>query len=463
MRTLLKVLGGLVIIILVFLLWALKTVDYNPYFNSSYYSHTRSQLDSLSEQLEKARSRVHIGFARESITPQLPASQDDPAAGIFKNISLAGYGSRKGAAATGIHDSVFVKAVALKVDDKLLVLIGSDLLIVPPEISAGVAERLKQTQNLQRSQLFFSATHTHSSMGAWSEGLVGESFAGPYNPQIVAWLIDRFCMAVQQAVNDLKPGSIGTGTFEAPDLVENRLVGSLGQKNAEFVFLIAEQDAGKKAILGSFDGHATILGAWNLEFSGDYPGYWQRKLETDAADMAIFFAGSVGSHRAVGKGEKFERARYIGEALADSVSKYSADALLQDTIDLSYLTVDLALPEFHIRLTDGLRLNPTLGKKLFPPIGQPCLQTARIGDLIWATAPCDFSGESAIVFKNAMRRKGYKAMVTSFNGGYVGYIIPCKYYHLNEYESRTMSWFGPYMGPYTNEMIGRMMNILVSK
>jgi hypothetical protein len=48
-------------------------------------------------------------------------------------------------------------------------------------------------------------------------------------------------------------------------------------------------------------------------------------------------------------------------------------------------------------------------------------------------------------------------MVTSFNGAYTGYIIPCKYYHLNEYESRLMNWFGPAYNPYVNYMIGEMI------
>ena len=120
------------------------------------------------------------------------------------------------------------------------------------------------------------------------------------------------------------------------------------------------------------------------------------------------------------------------------------------------------MPEFHIRVSDGLRLNPLLGSKLFPAVGKVYLQTARIGNLIWNTAPCDFSGEMAITYKNAMQKEGYRTLVTSFNGAYVGYIIPGKYYHLDEYESRLMSWFGPNMGPYTDEMIRRMMQILVS-
>ncbi len=56
-----------------------------------------------------------------------------------------------------------------------------------------------------------------------------------------------------------------------------------------------------------------------MEISADYPGYWARMIESTSADIAVFFAGSVGSQSPVGKGDGFERAKYIGEALADSL------------------------------------------------------------------------------------------------------------------------------------------------
>lgn len=462
MRTFLKISGAIIVVLFIVLLWALERVDYSPYFESDYYNKTRSSLDSISSRLALAKGEVQVGFGKVSITPGLGAEEDDPGTGVFKEMPLAGFGSRKGKHAEGIHDSLFVKAVAIRVQEQLLVLVGSDMLIVPPNISEGVSRIVSEKMEMNRNQLFFSATHTHSGLGAWSEGYVGKEFAGLYNPNVVQWLVRQFSKAIEDAVEDLKPGKIGSGSFEASDFISNRFVGEIGEKNSEFIFVVANQNTGKRAILGSFDAHATTLGGWNMQISADYPGYWQRKLESEGFDMAVFFAGSVGSHSPRSKGEEFEKSKYIGEALADSVLKYSKSVGLSDSIGLSWLSLKMALPEFHIRVSDGLRLNPVLGEKLFPDVGEVYIQAARIGGLIWATSPGDFSGESAITFKNTMNKDGYEALVTSFNGAYVGYIIPGKYYHLDEYESRLMSWFGPNMGPYTNEMIRRMMQKLVS-
>ncbi|XOV94091.1 MAG: neutral/alkaline non-lysosomal ceramidase N-terminal domain-containing protein [Bacteroidota bacterium] len=462
-KTILKILLVIFLLIVVFLFWALRGVDYTPYFEADYYQSTKGNLDSLSKKIITEEGKVYVGFGKRSITPIVNGSSDDPQSGEFIKIPLSGYGGRKGAAATGIHDSLFVKSTAIRVNNKTIVLIGSDLLIMPPEVSKRSDQLVEEAIGLDRNSLFYSATHTHSSVGAWSEGLVGESFGGTYNPAVVEWLALQVSNSIIEAVNDLKPGKLGTGNFHAPGYVRNRLVGEDGRIDDDFLMIKAVQDEGKQAILGSFDAHATTLGDWNLETSADYPGYWQMALEANGFAMAAFFAGSVGSHSYISQGEKFEKSRYIGEALADSVAGYAESISVKDTISINSITLKVEMPYFQIRITDGLRLNTYLAGKFFPAVGDVYLQSLKLDDLILSTTPSDFSGETALVYKNAMHKKGYRALVTSFNGAYTGYIIPCKYYHLNEYESRIMNWFGPSYNPYINYMLGEMIEVVSSR
>lgn len=77
---------------------------------------------------------------------------------------------------------------------------------------------------------------------------------------------------------------------------------------------------------------------------------------------------------------------------------------------------------------------------------------------MWFTTPSDFSGEFALQIKDALANKGYHANITSFNGSYVGYIIPGKYFYFDSYEPKTMGWFGPNMGEYTFEMLRHLSN-----
>lgn len=461
MKRFLRIASVIGVLILICLLWAIDKVDYTPYFQSDYYQSTRQRLDSLSGQPSGAKDAVLVGFGKRTITPVLGAGQDDPVKGAFRALPMAGYGNRKGKPAEGVHDSIYVKSVALRVGGETLVFLASDLLIIPPEISDRVAQNLSSSVGIGREKIFFSATHTHSSLGGWSSGYVGKQFAGDPDTTVVSWIVQQLTTAAIEALHDLKPGCFGTGRFNAASFVNNRLVGDLGTKNPEFVFMVASQNNGKRAVLGVFGAHATTLGGWNMLISGDYPGYWQRKLERSGIDMAAFFAGSVGSHSPRSKGDQFEKPKYIGEALADSVLKYLPKVVCADTISLTSLTLKMDLPDFQVRISDGRILNPKITRRLFPDIGNVYIQAARIGPLIWITTPCDFSGELAKEYDNLLCTSGYTGVVTSFNGAYIGYIIPGKYYHMKEYESRLMSWFGPYTGPYFDEMIRRMIGTIV--
>ena len=80
--------------------------------------------------------------------------------------------------------------------------------------------------------------------------------------------------------------------------------------------------------------------------------------------------------------------------------------------------------------------------------------------MVWITTPADFSGDYALQIKNTLASKGFSSNVSSFNGSYVGYIVPGRYFYLDEYESRLMGWFGPNMGEYTVDMIRQISRIV---
>jgi hypothetical protein len=89
---------------------------------------------------------------------------------------------------------------------------------------------------------------------------------------------------------------------------------------------------------------------------------------------------------------------------------------------------------------------------IFPELGNPYVQALKVNDFIWFTVPCELSGEYAIDLKNALEVYGYNSVFTSFNGQYLGYVVPTKYYFHDHYESRIMSWFGPSFGDYLMEL-----------
>jgi hypothetical protein len=380
--------------------------------------------------------------------------------GKFKKVPLAGYGQRKGKSATGVHDSIFVKAVALRAGGQTMVLISADLLIMPPNIIDSVIVSLSKA-GINRSQLFFSATHTHSSLGGWGYGLIAKLIAGKENKKLEKWLIYQIRNAVVNAISDLHPAMIGSGSFNASSYTRNRLIGELGEKNNDFNFIVIKQTGRRKAIIGSFSAHPTTLGIKNMEISADYPGYWEQKTENTTADLAMFCGGSMGSQSFVGQGDGFENSKFIGEALADSLSAHLENVTMKDKITLSALSLKILLPEYHLRLTTKINLTTGLSNWLMPFPKNVYLQALRINNSIWIFTPGDFSGESALHIKNLLAEKGYEANVLGYNGSYVGYIIPGKYFYLNHYESKLMGWFGPTMGDYTVDLINQICDGLI--
>jgi hypothetical protein len=156
-------------------------------------------------------------------------------------------------------------------------------------------------------------------------------------------------------------------------------------------------------------------------------------------------------------------AERMGQALARMVMEQLPQTGLTNRVTFGMLGLDVTMPPLNVRLSDGIRLRPWLAGKLVPARSHSFLQAFRVDDSVWISTPCDFSGELALGIKDFLRAHGSSAVVTSFNGDYVGYVIPSRYYHLNGYEPRLMSFFGPNVPDYFDELIRSMALTLVNE
>src|SRR5665647_3781709 len=106
----------LILVIALGILWVVSTgsVKDEPFVNSVYFKKTMLRVDSLKRVETAVTDSVLAGFSKVSITPTINNPTDNAANGKFVNVPLAGFGNRKGKPATGLHDSIFVRSVALK-------------------------------------------------------------------------------------------------------------------------------------------------------------------------------------------------------------------------------------------------------------------------------------------------------------------------------------------------------------
>lgn len=450
-KILLKTLSVIGVIILAILFYSISYIDTTPYFETDYYSNTIKNLNNALSDSDYSEGKLQAGFAKINISPKIVKGGENPKKGEFNAIKLAGFGDGK--IATGVHDSLYAKAIALDIDGKISVFVSADILLMPPEVAEKVERNLEKYPNLSRQQIIFGATHTHASSGNCVPGFVGKQFGGEYQPKLVEWLSEEYTKLILNAVSDIQTAQISTDYIHVPNLVRNRIIGETGRLNDKLTLLSVKQDNGKKAVVGIFAAHATTISSWNDEFSGDYPGYFQRALENKGIDMAMFYAGTVGSHTNNGEGSKFDRSEYIGNSLADSAMVVLNNMEYSDVVKFSRVTSEIEIPDLQFfYITDNMRLSPSIGRKLVPETKQIYLQGLRLNDFIWISMPYELSGEYAIDLKNALELKGFNSAMTSFNGQYLGYIVPAKYYYFDTYEARLMGWYGPSMGDYLMEL-----------
>lgn len=155
-----------------------------------------------------------------------------------------------------------------------------------------------------------------------------------------------------------------------------------------------------------------------------------------------------------------EGARQLGESLARRTVERSRACRLESEVALGSASVTFTLPPLRVRLGDHLRLREWGAGRLLPVSDRTTLQGLRIGPWVWLSTPCDFSGELALDLKERARSVGLRCAVTSFNGDYLGYVIPTRYASMDSYESRTMSFYGPVLTEGFLETLEGLMDLL---
>lgn len=439
-----KILLGLVILILIFLAFTIAPVDRTDYRKMSYFQEMNTLLDNWNPTIDTSQN-LKAGWARINLTPSAPTP-------------TAGYGDRKGKPYKSIHDSVYVRAIILSNSPKPIAIVSCDLLIFPPEVTILLKEKLK-TIGFDWSQVYVGTTHTHNSLGAWGKNSIGELFAGKYDQSTVNHITDKILEAIKKANQNLVPAKIGYAEINAKEFVFNRLVGDkLGTTDPFIRVLKIEKQTGETAILTTFSAHATTLNADKNFLSADYPGELVETLNQKGY-FASYMAGSVGSSGPVGEELKddFVQMKKLSEGLSTKILKEMDEIKVENINQLSLSTFKVSLREPQVRFAQNWRFRPWVFKTLFGDYPAE-MKALKIGKNVMIGTPCDYSGELMPEVIKIAQNRNLNLMITSFNGGYVGYITHDRHYDLNSYETRVMNWYGPQNGIYFQEMIKKILD-----
>lgn len=437
--------GVLLALVILFVLASVTPIDHTPYQQRPAYTVMQKNLQTLDTfSIPTPVHGFYTGFAKENITPPFVTS-------------MAGVGLRK-KAYTSVHDSLYVRCIVVDNGTKPIALVSLDMLILPPKLREALALQLPAI-GFSLDNTYLSVTHTHNSIGNWGEHLVGELYTGAYNQTLIDFLCAKVVASITSAAKNKLSSTIKIGAVPVSDLLFNRLADEQGTVDSLLHTIEINRSDSTKLLLASFTGHATC--APNVAIlSRDYPGVFVDKVEASGYSFAMFMAGAVGSHGCSSKGGGWEGVTNVGNYVADTFLKNKNTLHAMTDSSLAMVRVPMALGEPQLKLTQDWRVRPWLFNSFLG--NYPASLTGlRFGNQLMLGAPCDFSGELTTPFYTRASAKGFDAMITSFNGSYVGYITLDKHYDIDHYETRIMNWYGPGNGAYFSESMLVVMDALM--
>lgn len=412
----------------------ITTVDRSPIEAQDFYQETFERLEKTPWQGSEGDFWL-AGWGKANVTPEEPAP-------------LVGYAPR--GPYEFVQDSSFVKAITLTNGKTQIAWLNYELLIVHPALAKAIEDGVANSQ-ITPDQLIFTATHTHSGMGGYMPGAMGKLAFGGYDQRFVDFVVEKSLEALQAAVYTQDTVSLSYRKVDAGKYVANRFIKD-GPYDPFVRQLIFTKSTGEKASFFTYSAHATALSSKFMGLSGDYPKYLTRALEAREYDFAMYAAGTVGSHRPLSPGNTPEKIQEYAASLDSAIWLRMKQYATLKNPRIAYSRLDVGLREPHLRISDNLRIRPWLFNYLLGDTN-PHLDFTQIGNLLMITSSGEISGVFYEEWDKLAKEKGLNLIVTTFNGGYIGYITPDELYDEHYHEVRETNWYGPGNGNYFDQLI----------
>lgn len=384
------------------------------------------------------------GFAKADITPRVGAA-------------MAGYAARKGGA-EGCHDQLYAHVMVMEDRTQAVVIVNLDLLEVPSQLTRDLRKKISTVRGIPECQIFITATHTHSGP------LVSEWFGEVPEPETIDGIMAGTIKAVEDARETMVSIQVRCGQGTLRGVAKNRrTLEETPDPNLQVLGFYA----GERLIgcLVNFALHPTILGADNLLYSADYPGYVRSfiaqhhphcitlVLNGAAGNINIGYSADTSALGGMIDFRTFGKAEEVGQAIAEQ-----AMAVLQQSkcmkkvkisVGLSRIRLPLKVLPSLFELEDSISRHHGIQrvyqeclrdavKKLEVDGGQALdveLQALSIGETVLVGIPGEPFAEVGLAIKD--RWPGKQVMVVGYANGYVGYMPTYETHLEGGYEAET--------------------------
>jgi neutral ceramidase len=261
------------------------------------------------------------GLARIRITPPTP-------------YWLSGYAARTNPAVS-VQQDLWAKALALRdPQGHRVVLVTTDLIGLPRQISETVAARVRKQFKLARADLVLNCSHTHCGPAVGRNLSVMFDFNAADAQRVQEYsedLTEKLVLVIGEALRTQTPANLAVGQGSVGFAVNRREPTNKGFKlgvnpngpvdHTVPVLKVTAPDGQLRAVLFGYSCHNTTLGGDFYQINGDYAGYAQAEFEQAHPGVTALFMMRCGGDQNPNPRGTLDLARQHGQALAAEVDR----------------------------------------------------------------------------------------------------------------------------------------------
>ncbi|HEX9186699.1 MAG TPA: hypothetical protein VGB87_06500 [Vicinamibacteria bacterium] len=315
---------------------------------------------------------LRCGFASRKITPEIGA----------RPVYLAGFANDR--RATGVHDDLWARAVAVSDGRQTVAIVAVDLIGIFHATVLKAREELQQ--RVPGAVLVVASTHNHQgpdTMGLWGKGRFSSGVDVAYLERVRKAIVET----AADALGRLKPARLVLGRTRTPGLVEDGRLPTVIDDTLVAMLAIGEDGATLGTVV-AWSSHPEALGSGNTLVTSDFPHFLRKRMEAGLGGTCVFLVGSIGGLMTpLGlkltaddghpiPADSFALAQAVGERAADAALEALAQGKASASTALEHRSATVYVP-LENRLFRLATVLGVLDRELFSD-GRPA--TSLFGD-----------------------------------------------------------------------------------
>lgn len=353
-----------------------------------------------------------VGYAQTVITPLL----DRP-------VYLAGFGRNR--QAQSVHDDLYVRALALMANGRLILVLALDLI----SLHRGQCQAIEQGMQarLPGAQALIACTHTHhgpDTLGLWGPDDQTSGVDAYYMERVLAAAVETAVYAAAAT----QPARLARTAVHVHGVAKNARDPQILDEELTCLQFRAVDGERPLATWLIFACHPEVLWDQNPHITSDYMYTLRRTVETETGAPCVGHVGALGGMMTPDVvARSFAEAEEMGWTLAQAALQQLANTPAADVAQISYARREYSLPMENplFRMAAAAGLLPNVEREDGTILTEASL--LRLDDAWIFAVPGELLPKLGLEYRRMMEAAG--ARVTAVLGlanDELGYILPAE-------------------------------------